>query len=99
MLHEVWLDEDDETIMAFRESRFGDANLTIEINSKRAVNIFLQFFFSNSTDQTMPISTTVLAWGSVVTLHMVGCYISFTTTYYMQSEGTGIQEEDDLRVH
>lgn len=45
MLHEVWLDEDDETIMAFRESRFGDANLTIEINSKRAVNIFLQFFF------------------------------------------------------
>lgn len=46
MLHEVWLDEYDETIMAFRESRFGDANLTIEINSKRAVNMyFLQFFF------------------------------------------------------
>lgn len=56
----------------------------------------LHFFSNNSTDQTMPISTTVLAWVSVVTLHMVGCYISFATTYNVQSEGTGIQEEDDL---
>lgn len=45
MLHEVWLDEDDETIMAFRESRFGDANLTIETNSKWAVNMYFLPFF------------------------------------------------------